>query len=516
MTTSPPPKRIVVIGGGISGLCAAYEASRNAARVPGGLEVIVLEAAAEVGGKARSIADDGWLVEAGPTGYLDNEPEFDALLQDAGLADRKVEADPAAARRYLLHGRLREVKAHPLKFAASGLLGPGGLLRIAREPFVPAVSPDEAARESIWDFAARRLGRQAADRLIAPMVLGVVAGDARQLSLQACFPKLADLERRHGSLIRGMLATRKSRSRDQRFATGPSGKLVSFADGLQWVTKALADKSGFEVRCGARVGAIDTEGHVGAGTGCQTGPDRGSPSGAGPDAEPRFRVFIEGDGEPIPADAVIAAGESFANAALIEEIAPRAAEALHEIATPPVAVVALGFGPEVAARFPTGFGVLIPRDQGFRILGCIWDSQLFAGRSPDGHLLARAMLGGGIDPEAGAVSDEQLIGLAAEEVGRIFDIAVAPVYTRVANWPRAIPQYDLDHMTRLARVDTALEWAPGLFLAGNGLHGVAFSKSAVTGIRQGRAAVAWLGQGRAEGSVAQPTQLSGPSSGDLA
>ena len=462
------PKRLVVVGGGISGLCAAYEASRNAERVPGGLEIIVMEAAAEVGGKARSIVDGGWLVEAGPTGYLDNEPEFDALLQEAGLAESKLEADQAAARRYLLHGRLREVKAHPLKFAASGLLGPGGLLRIAREPFIPACSPEDAERESIWDFAARRLGPQAADRLIAPMVLGVVAGDARQLSLQACFPKLADLERRHGSLIRGMLATRKSRSSDQQFATGPSGKLVSFADGLQWVTKALADKPGFEVRCGARVRALE--------------------------ADDGFRVVVEGDGEPISADAVIAAGESFANADLVGGIVPEVAAALREIVTPPVAVVALGFGPEVAARFPTGFGVLIPRDQGYRILGCIWDSQLFAGRSPDGHLLVRAMLGGGIDPEAGALSDDQLIGLARQEIGRIFNIDSAPMYARAASWPRAIPQYDLDHMARISRVEAALRPVPGLFLAGNGLRGVAFSKSAATGIRQGRAAVAWLGE----------------------
>jgi len=485
-------KRLVVIGGGISGLCAAYEASRSAANVPGGLEVIVLEAAAEVGGKARSIVDDGWLVEAGPTGYLDNEPELDALLQDAGLADRKVEADPAAARRYLLHGRLREVKAHPLKFAASGLLGPGGLLRIAREPFVPAASPDEAARESIWDFAARRLGPQAADRLIAPMVLGVVAGDARQLSLQACFPKLADLESKHGSLIRGMLATRKSRSRDQRFATGPSGKLVSFAAGLQWVTRAIGDKPGFEVRCGARVQRLEMNHAPRADAATNVGASDEQRSGRSRSSNPRFRVVVEGDAEPIPADAVVAAGESFANAEIVAGIVPEVAAALREIATPPVAVVALGFGPAVAARFPTGFGVLIPRDQGYRILGCIWDSQLFAGRSPDGHLLVRAMLGGGIDPEAGALSDEELVGLAGEEIGRIFDIDSAPVYTRVANWPRAIPQYDLDHMARLSTVEAGLVAAPGLFLAGNGLHGVAFSKSAVTGIRQARAAVAWL------------------------
>jgi len=482
-------KRLVIIGAGISGLSAAHEAVRHAAEVPGGLEVMVLEAGNEVGGKARSFKQDGWLFEEGPTGYLDSEPEFDELLTRTGIAERKVTANDAAARRYLFHGRLRELQANPLKFAASGILGPGGMLRVAAEPFIPRASEEQAATESIWDFAARRLGPQAADRLIAPMVLGVFAGNARELSLTACFPRLATLEREHGGLIRGMLATRKSRSRDQQFATGPSGKLVSTAEGLQLVPRLLAEGGTFTTRCNARVRGIEANGRAGEGRSVAE-----AAGGSSENAPPRFRVVVDGDAEPIAADAVILGGESFANADLIESVNPEVAAALREIDTPPVAVVAMGFSPEVAHRFPIGFGVLIPRGQGYRILGCIWDSQLFAGRSPEGHLLVRAMLGGGVDPEVAALDDEAMVELTYEELSRLFGLKARPLFTRVANWPRAIPQYDIAHPRRIARIEAALHRTPGLFLAGNGLYGVAFAKSAVTGIRQGGAAAEWLAQ----------------------
>jgi len=491
-------KRLVIVGAGISGLSAAHEAVRYAADVPGGLEVLVLEAGPEVGGKARSVRQDGWLVEEGPTGYLDSEPEFDDLLTRSGLAPHKVTANDAAARRYLFHGRLREIKANPLAFAASGILSAGGLLRIAAEPFVAKASEEQVAAESIWDFAARRLGPQAADRLIAPMVLGVCAGNARKLSLTACFPKLASLEREHGSLIRGMLATRRSRSKDQRFATGLSGKLTSAADGLQSVPRRLAEAGSFTTRCNARVGGIEESAK----------PDEGDC------AAPRYRVLVDGDAEAIAADAVILAGESFANAELIAGVNPQVADALREIQTPPVVVVAMGFGPDVARSFPTGFGVLIPRDQGYRILGCIWDSQLFARRSPDGHLLVRAMLGGSVDPEVASLGDDQLAELTYGELSRIFGLRQRPLFTRVVNWDRAIPQYDIDHPQRIERIASTLSRSPGIFLAGNGLHGVAFCKAAVTGIRQGREATEWLaakpraaaiGSGTAAGASVGPS-----------
>ena len=190
--TSPnPPRRVVIIGAGIAGLSAARAAADQARATGQALEILVLERAPVVGGKAQTIARDGWRLEGGPTGYLDNEPTMDTLVQAAGLT--KLPADPAAARRFLVrNGQLKEIQAHPLKFATSGILSPLGLARLATEPWRPKRT--ESRDESVWEFARRRLGRQAADRLIGPMVLGVFAGDAKHTSLAAAFPRMAELE----------------------------------------------------------------------------------------------------------------------------------------------------------------------------------------------------------------------------------------------------------------------------------------------------------------------------------
>lgn len=454
-------KRLVVIGGGISGLAAAWAAH-------GAAEVVVLEREAQPGGKALSLAERGFLVEAGPTGYLDNEPELDRLVAAAGLS--KVAADRAAARRFIVRGgRMREVKAHPLKFATSGILGPLGLLRIPLEVLVPGKRGD--ADESVWDFARRRIGRQGADRLIAPMMLGVFAGDAKKLSLPAALPRMAEIERAHGSLFRGLIALRRAGKKSAGPA-GPSGVLTSFAGGLQELPRALAAGGGFEVRCDAPVlGVVPRDG---GGYLVEVGGPR--PLG-------------------LDADAVVFAGEPWAMADVVRAEMPGLARPLDAIACPPVAVVALGFGPAARAHVPKGFGVLIPRGEGYRILGCLWDTFLFPGRSPGDDVLVRAMLGGAVDPAAGALGEEDLVHIVREDLRRLMGLELEPHFRKVVVWPRAIPQYELGHRERVAAVEAALASKPGLFMAGNALHGIAFGKAAVAGLRAGEAAARFLANG---------------------
>lgn len=455
-------KHLVVIGGGISGLAAAEGAVAAAGRVGEGLEVSVLEREAEVGGKAVSLAADGYLVEGGPGGFLDNEPALDRLIERTGLT--KLAADPSAARRFLVRGgRMREVRASPLAFMGSGLLGPWGLLRILAEPLVSRGDP--TADESVWDFAARRLGAQAADRLIAPMVLGVFAGDAKRLSLRAAFPKLHALERDHGSLVRGMIARRRRGTGGG--PAGPAGALTSFAGGLQSLPRALAASGRFRVECSRAVVSV------------------------APVPVAGWRVVLA-DGGHVDADAVVLAGEPWAMAALLPPAATVLARQLDAIVCPPVAVVALGFGPASLARAPRGFGVLIPRGEGYRILGCLWDTHCFPGRSPESRLLLRAMLGGAVDPEIGSLDDEALVDTVRRDLRRLMGLDAAPEFQRVVRWPRAIPQYDLGHLDRVATVRRELERQPGLFIAGNALHGIAFGRAAAAGLAAGEAAVGYL------------------------
>ncbi len=451
-------RRLVVVGGGISGLAAAWAARQAAARLEGGLEVLVLERSGAVGGKATSLARDGWLVEGGPSGFLGGRPELERLIERIGLASERVPANQASARRFLFRaGRMRRVAPNPLVLVREGVLSVRGVARVLAEPFITVRR--DAADESVWAFAARRLGVEVADRMILPMALGIFAGDARYLSLAAAFPRVAALEREHGSLIRGMIARRGHTS---------SGALTSFRRGMQQLPSALAERGGFAVRPGAAVRALQR-------------------------TDDGWSVTVDGDAEAIPADAVILAGEPWAMAPLLRPHDALPAAELAAISCPPVAVVALGFGPAAAARVPAGFGVLIARGEGFRMLGNLWETHLYEGRGPAGHMLVRAMFGGAVDPEAGALSETALAALARAEIARLYGMTEAPVFEQVVRVPRAIPQYEIGHAARVARIADAIAALPGLSITGNGLRGVAFADAASDGVRVGDAAVQQLG-----------------------
>ncbi|MEX2182667.1 MAG: protoporphyrinogen oxidase [Gemmatimonadaceae bacterium] len=447
-------RRLVVVGAGISGLAAAWAARQAAATLPGGLEVLVLERDGEVGGKARSLVRGEWLLESGPAGYLGGRAEMDRLIDGVGMRDSLVPANAGAARRYLYRaGRIRRVSANPIGFLLSGLLSVRGRARLLAEPFVRARSG--AADESVWAFAARRLGPEVADRLVMPMTLGIFAGDAKRLSLASAFPRMAALEREHGSVIRGMLARRGRTS---------SGALQSFRGGMQALPRAVAARGGFTVRCNA---AARTVARTATG----------------------WHVGIAGDAEPVPADAVILAGEPWASAELLRATHAALAHELDQIVCPPVSVVGLGFGPAARAMTPRGFGVLIARGEGYRMLGNLWETATYPGRGPRGHTLVRALYGGAVDPEAGAMGEAELLTLARAEVARFYGVSEAPAFAEVVRVPRAIPQYELGHGARVARIEAALATLPGVQLTGFGLRGVAFADAASDGVRVGARAV---------------------------
>jgi oxygen-dependent protoporphyrinogen oxidase len=442
--------RLIVVGAGIAGLAAAWSARRTAARAGVALDVLVLERGREVGGKARTIVRDGWMVEGGPSGFLGGRPELDALLRASGLVDDAVPARAAAKRRFLYRaGRLREIKPSPLGFARSGIMSVGGLLRLGAEPLIPRSSRTDD--ETVWAFAARRLGRQAADRLVSPMTLGIFAGDARKLSLASAFPKMARLEREHGSLIRGLIARRGQTS---------SGPLTSLRGGMQSLPRKLAEHGGFRVRCDAAVRRIDRT-------------DTG------------WTVSIEGDGTALEADAVVIATEPWVAASLVRPLDASAADALGAIPCPPVTVVALGFDSSARARIPDGFGVLISRGEDIRMLGNLWETSLYPGRGPAGGILVRAMFGGAVDESIGALDEAEMLTLARREVAQLYRLTAEPVFEHVVRLERAIPQYVVGHALRVAAVERAVESMPGLAVTGFGLRGVAFGDAAADGVRTG-------------------------------
>ena len=461
--TAPRTKRIVVVGGGINGLAAAWSAHEASG---GHAEVWLLEAGEQVGGKARTRREDGWLVEEGPTGFLTGEPVLDELIERSGL--RPLPADQTAARRYVIRGGApREIVPSPLPFARSGILSPTGLLRLAREPWIPRGGSDD---ESVLAFAERRLGRQVAERLIAPMVLGVFAGDADRISLAAGFPRMAELEREHGSLFRAMLALARQRGRTAGGPSGPRGQLTSFEGGMQSLPLALAERAPFAVRTGTPVEALTHD------------PARGL-----------WRFRIAGAAGEHEADEVVLSCDARASSALLRPFSPEASDELDAIPIPPLVVVGLGYdSPRSVAAFPHGFGVLVPRSEGFRSLGVLFDDQLFPGRAPDGSCLVRVMLGGADDPEVATLSEEDLVRTAAGDCARLFGLPDPPSSYELVRWEESIPQYERGHLARVERIDGALarlaEHRPGLSLAGCHARGVAFGKTAAEGWRLGELA----------------------------
>jgi protoporphyrinogen/coproporphyrinogen III oxidase len=342
-------------------------------------------------------------------------------------------------------------------------------LRILREPFIKALLDGD--EESVWEFCARRFGKGVADRLVHPMVLGIFAGDSAQLAVKAAFPLLPELEREYGSVIKGLLAGARA---GKNSSGGPKPKrgLRTFMGGIQSLPRALVEVGGFSVRtdtCVKRVVRRD----------------------AGWD------VVLE-DAGVIEADAVILASEAFSAASAVEKSLPELASTLREIPYPPVAVVGLGYTGEDAARIPAGFGVLIPRSDRYRVLGVTWDSKVFPGRTPDGGVLVRAMLGGTYDSHLGDLDEKDIEGVAQREAGELMGLSGMAPFVHTKLWRSAIPQYDLGHVARVKRVEAQLAEVPGLWIAGNSLYGTSFGKAAARGIAVADEVVEWLGE--SEGS----------------
>ena len=436
----------VVIGGGISGLCLAH----RLVRAHGLDDLVVLEASDYAGGHVRTEEVDGYLLDRGPNGFLDREPLMLEWVEELGLTDELVQANEASARRFLLlKDRLAELVGPPA-FLFSRVLSPMGRARLLREPMVRAKR--DGAPESIWDFAARRIGPEAADTLVSAMVLGVYGGDAKKLSLEHCFPRMAAMEREHGGLFRAMLAKRKEGA-GRGSAMGPGGTLTTFNGGIGTLVKQAAEALGDCVRCNACVRFIERD-------------DKG------------FRVQLEG-GETLDSERVVLALPAFAAAELTSAFDKTLSEALASIDYAPIAVVCTGYDKADVGHALDGFGYLVPPNQGKGVLGCIWTSSVFPQTVPKGKVLLRTMIGGALGPGALSESDEQLLDRIRRDVHSFLGISSEPELLRIYRHKRGIPQYGLNHGEVLQEIEAAQARHPGLYLTGNAYRGISMNDCVV-------------------------------------
>ncbi|MEN8181713.1 MAG: protoporphyrinogen oxidase [Myxococcota bacterium] len=437
---------VVVVGSGIAGLAAASELVRA------GLDVLVCEAAEEPGGVIRSVQRDGYCFEQGPNTFRVGAP-FAAFLDRHGLGERLLAASPASRQRFLVQeGKLVPVPSDPLRLATTPLLSGRGKLRLIREPFVARGDP---TGESVAGFASRRLGPEVCERLVGPFLTGIYAGDEARLGAEAVFPSLVEYERRHGSIVRGALSSAFSRGRERGRPGIYSGR-QGIADLLAPLVAALGDR----LRVSTRVEALAGD-------------------GAG------WRVEIAGpEGQSsLSTRALILATPSASAARLLAPVEAEAGRLLEEIEYAPVASVALGVDPSSAREAVRGFGFLVPRDEGEALLGCLFMSQLFPGRAPEGRELLTCLLGGVRRPEVLDDDDDALAGRALDSVRRLLGLRGEEAVLGVARWARAVPQPDPAHPRRVQRLAALIADLPPLALAGSYLAGVSVSDSAGSGLR---------------------------------
>jgi len=450
--------RVAIVGGGIAGLALAHGLRAR------DVEVQVFEATPRAGGNIHSEQRDGFLCEWGPNGFLDNEPATLRLVEAVGLSGAIARADDAARVRWVLRkGRLRRLPATPDGFMASDVLSTRGKLRVLLEPLQPARRGGEV--ESVYDFARRRIGREAADVLVDAMVTGIYAGDARRLELQATFPRLAALELEHGGLFKGMRAARRAGMEAARSPgghassgsgapgggspLGPGGTLTSFDGGMEKLSDALAALLGARLHLGAGARAL-------------------SRSASG------WTLGLE-SGETWTAAHVVLACPAWTAAPLVRALDAALATELDAIPSAPVAIVFTGFAAADVAHVERGFGFLVPSRERLGILGTLFESSLFPRRAPAHHVLWRTMIGGARDRGALDRSDEELVQRTCNAFERLLGVRAQPAMTYVVRHARGIAQYPLGHTARLARIDALLQAHPGLVLAGSSYRGVSLN-----------------------------------------
>ena len=431
-------KRVIIVGGGISGLATAYYLKN----LRGDLAITLLEERERPGGVIDTVRKDGFLVEGGPDSFIIQKPWALELCRELGMEGRLFAPEPANRRVYVLRrGRLLPLPAGMMlgapadlgAFLASPLLSWKGKLRAGLDLVLPRGKT--ADEESLGAFLRRRLGDELVERIADPLLGGIHAAPADRLSLQATLPRLLEIERRHRSLILGLRREARSTRPDSPFRTLPGGM-------GELVEKLRGALEGIEIRTETRVEEIV--------------PGKG--------------ILTKQEG--LAAQAVVVAMPPPAASPLFTKSVPALAKALKAIPAVSTATISLAYRAPHPAVSLAATGFLIPRSEQRRILACTWSSRKFAGRAPEGHLLVRAYVGGDGGEEMMKSTDDVLAGIAREELAAIMGLREPPIFAVVHRWPKANPILEVGHAAKLARITQALEQCPGIFLTGGGYRGV--------------------------------------------
>jgi oxygen-dependent protoporphyrinogen oxidase len=458
---------VVVVGGGIAGLAAAYELSRQ------GVTCIVLERATRPGGVIFSEEVDGFTIDGGPDSLLVQKPAGIALCEELGLGARLVPTKPPRLAYVLRGGTLHALPAASVlgiptrvkPFLGSRLFSWPGKLRMGAELFVPRRRDDEAD-ESIGGFITRRFGREAATYIAEPLLAGIHAGDVDRLSVRALFPQFVEAERTHGSLLRAFRIRNP-----QSTIRHPGGAFRSLPGGLSEMVCALVQSlpSG-TVQTGTVVTRID---------------DRRA-------AAPSGFLVERSSGTPIEARAVILATPAFVTSALTRDYDTDLGRLCGEIPYSSSATIVLAFDRGAVRHALNGSGFVVPRVERTDLLAVSWLSSKWPGRAPNDRVLLRAFVGGARDPNALERPDSELVARALTSLTPLLRIAGPPLLSRVYRWERANAQHEVGHLGRLGAIERALLRHPGLYVTGSGFRGTGIPDCVSDGRNTARAVAEWI------------------------
>ncbi len=478
--------RIAILGGGISGLSAAFRLLELSAKHEVPLDVTLLERGPRLGGPLCTIREQGFIAEAGADSFLTEKPWALDLVRRLGLDGELIGTRAEFRRTYVVHnGALVEIPegfsllapTRLLPMLRSPLLSPLGKLRMMIEPLIPRRRGHRD--ESLASFVTRRLGREVLERIAQPLAGGIYTADPERLSLHATLPRFADMEARHGSVIRGLRAAARKQDGKSGQSGGTSGArwslFASLRGGIGTMIDALAQRLGETVRRNVEVVALERIGGGGA-----------------TERKARWRVVMA-DGAALEADAVICALPAYRAAPLFEPHAPALARALGTIGYASAAVVNLAYRESDFPRAPRSFGFVVPAIERRRIIAGSFTSLKFDGRAPAGTILVRAFIGGAMQSELMALDEAAMLEVAREEFRALLGAEAAPLWAKVNRWPDSMPQYAVGHHGRVAEIERAAAALPGLELAGAALRGVGIPDCVLGGERAAQAVFSELG-----------------------
>lgn len=451
----PRVRRITIIGGGISGLSAAYEVQRQAREDSLPVAVTLVEQDERLGGKILTEQVDGFTIEGGPDCFIRQKPYAAELAAAVGLEEDLIDTNDEKRKTYVINkgkltplpdGVMLIIPTRIKPFVTSPLFSWPGKIRMGMDLFIPPFAGSQD--ETIAQFTRRRLGNEALEKLAEPLLSGIHVSDPDTQSLLATFPRFRSLEQKYGSLTRGMLAERKLAAKQRKNGAKPPSIFQSLRGGLGQLPAALeASLTDCAIHKGSKVERIER-------------------------VEDHYRLTLENE-TIFETDAVILAIPAYLAADLLQPLLPQAAGELNTINYVSTATVSLAYRKADLKRELNGFGFITPRLERRKISACTWSSIKFDHRAPADMLLMRCFLGGPGREEMVDLADEEIIQIVRQELDSLLGIQAEPVLTRIYRWIKANPQYDLGHLERVNKIFGLLEAdLPGIYLTGSAYRGV--------------------------------------------